>query len=56
MDDVVTSTFRRSKYYPDIAAIFVFVILITCFIPVGSIFGLTTSPANSELFAIDRYF
>ena len=49
MDDDVKGVFRHSKYHPDIATVFSFIILANLFIPTGGTFGSTTSPANLNL-------
>ena len=56
MDDDVKGAFRHSKYHPDIASVFAFIILTKLYIPTGGTFGSTTSPANFEPFARARTF
>ena len=56
MDDDVKGAFRHSKYHPDIAEVFSFIILTNLFIPTGGTFGSTTSPANFDPYATARTF
>ena len=51
MDDDVKGAFRHSKYHPDIASVFAFIIMSKLCIPTGGTFGSATSPANFEPFS-----
>ena len=53
-DDDVKGAFRHSKYHPDIASAFSFIISNLLFIPLGGTFGSITSPANFEPIARAR--
>ena len=53
-DDDVKGAFRHSKYHPDIASAFSFIIEQFLFIPLGGTFGSITSPSNFEPIARAR--
>ena len=47
-DDDVKGAFRHSKYYPDIASAFSFIIDNILYVALGATFGSGTSPSNFE--------
>ena len=53
-DDDVKGAFRHSKYHPDVASAFSFIVANHLFIPMGGTFGSITSPANFEPIARAR--
>ena len=53
-DDDAKGAFSHSKYHPDIASAFSFIIDNILYVVLGAIFGSGTSPSNFESFARAR--
>ena len=53
-DDDVKGAFRHTKYHPDVASAFSFIIENLLYIPLGSTFGSVTSPSDFEPIARAR--
>ena len=53
-DDDVKGAFRHTKYHPDVASAFSFIIEKFLYIPLGSTFGSVTSPSDFEPIARAR--